>query len=76
MYLGKSRDHASNMVFVLNFKTGHISPQYHCTYDNNFTTVSATTYADKINLWSGLYKAQPEERTIVNDLDVMTIFSK
>ena len=60
------------MALILNIQTSHIIPQYHCVYDNDFTTVNATKDTDKIKLWSGLYKAQPEERTMVNELDVMT----
>ena len=71
MYLGKSRDRGSNRALVLNIKTCHISPQYHCVYDNDFTSVTATKEAEKIKLWSGLYKDQPDNRKMDNDLDVM-----
>ena len=48
VYLGKSRDHASSVSYILNIKTGNISPQYYCVYDDNFTTVN-TKYVDKAN---------------------------
>jgi len=42
MYLGKSDAHANTVGRILNLKTGYISPQYHCVYDNLFTTVART----------------------------------
>ena len=69
VYLGKSREHANSVSYVLNLKTDNISPQYHCVYDDDFTTVNAAKDADKIKLWSGLYTAQPNERSIINNLD-------
>ena len=57
------------MSYILNLKTDNISPQYHCVYDDDFTTVKSAKDADKVTLWSGLYKAQPNERSIVNKLD-------
>ena len=57
VYLGKSREYASSVSYVLNLKTGNNSPQYHCVYDDNFTILNATKDVDKVKLWSGLYKA-------------------
>ena len=71
VYLGKSREHERSVSYVLNLKTRNISPQYHCVYNNDFTTVHTTKDADKIKLWSSLYKAQPDERSLVNHLYVM-----
>ena len=31
--------HAGSVALVLNPKTGHVSPQYHVVFDDNFTTV-------------------------------------
>ena len=39
IYVGRSPAHASNVALVLNPRTGHISPQYHVIYDDDFTTV-------------------------------------
>ena len=61
MHLEKFIEHASSVSYVLNLKTGNISPQYHCVYDTDFTTANATKDADKIKLCSGLYKSQPDE---------------
>ena len=39
IYLGLSKIHSSNVHLVLNSNTGHISPQYHFVFDENFSTV-------------------------------------
>jgi Reverse transcriptase (RNA-dependent DNA polymerase)/GAG-pre-integrase domain len=39
-FLGLSRNHASSVPLVLNLDSGHISPQYHCVFDDWFTTVT------------------------------------
>jgi hypothetical protein len=31
--------HASNVAVVLNPRTGHVSPQFHVVFDDDFTTV-------------------------------------
>ena len=40
IYLGQSLDHAQYVSLVLNPLTGHISPQYHIVYDDNFETLA------------------------------------
>ncbi len=39
VYVGQSPSHASNVALVLNPRTGHILPQFHVVFDDNFTTV-------------------------------------
>ena len=39
MYLGTSESHANTVGRILNVRTGYVSPQFHCVYDNLFTTV-------------------------------------
>jgi hypothetical protein len=39
IYVGRSPLHASNVSLVLNPWTGHILPQFHVVYDDDFTTV-------------------------------------
>ena len=60
IYLGQSREHASNVSYVLNTRTDHISPQYHVIYDDDFATLSAQTELQEVNLWKGLDKTQPK----------------
>jgi transposase InsO family protein len=39
MFLGFSNEHSSLVPLVLNLRTGHVSPQYHVIFDDNFETV-------------------------------------
>ncbi len=39
VYLGHSPFHARSVALVYNPSTGHVSPQYHVVFDNDFTTV-------------------------------------
>lgn len=38
IYLSHSPHHASNVPLVLNTQTGHVTPQFHCIYDDAFAT--------------------------------------
>lgn len=38
LYLGKSRHHARSVALVINLQTGHVSPQFHVTFDPTFET--------------------------------------
>ena len=39
IYVGRSPSHASTVGLILNPRTGHVSPQFHIVYNDNFTTV-------------------------------------
>ena len=39
MYVSVSQVHSSTVGLVLNLQTGHVSPQYHLVFDEQFTTV-------------------------------------
>ena len=39
IYLGHSPIHAGSVTLVLNPQTGHVSPQFHAVFDDNFITV-------------------------------------
>jgi hypothetical protein len=39
IYVGRSPTHASNVALILNPRTGHVSPQFHIVFDDDFTTV-------------------------------------
>ena len=41
LYLGLSESHAGTVALVLNLKTGHVSPQYHVVFDDDFATVES-----------------------------------
>jgi hypothetical protein len=53
IYLGVSRIHSSTVHLVLNPETRDISPQYHCVFDDTFSTVWSDENFDKI-LWNNL----------------------
>jgi hypothetical protein len=53
IYLGVSKIHSSLVHLVLNPETGAISPQYHCVFDDTFSTVWSDGNFDK-NLWNNL----------------------
>lgn len=39
VHLGRSPQHARNVVLVLNPETGHFSPQFHVVFDPSFQTI-------------------------------------
>ena len=39
IYVGRSPSYASNFALILNPRTGHVSPQLHIIFDDDFTTV-------------------------------------
>ena len=39
IYLGVSKHHSSIVNLVLNLESGVISPQYHCVFDDTFSTI-------------------------------------
>jgi hypothetical protein len=55
IYLGVSKQHSSTVHLVLNPETGAISPQYHCIFDDTFSTVWSDGNFDQ-NLWECLVK--------------------
>ena len=50
VYLGHSSQHAQNVSLVLNPKTGFISPQFHCVFDDLFDTSRTDKNVSK--LWA------------------------
>jgi hypothetical protein len=57
IYVGCSPSHAANVSLILNPQTGHISPQLHVVYDNDFTTVPHLRTATVPAHWMELVKA-------------------
>ena len=53
IYLGVSTQHSSTVHLILNPETGVISPQYHCVFDDTFSTVWSDGLFDQ-NLWENL----------------------
>ena len=54
IFLCHSRDHATSVPLVLNTQTGNVSPQFHCIYDDDFSTCKRDAKFE--SLWQ--YKAK------------------
>ena len=60
VYLGRSKHHASSVALVLNLETGNVSPQYHLTFDDTFSTVEYLRKKEEPPFWIDLVKTQTE----------------
>ena len=58
IYLSHLPQHASNIPLLLNTKSGNVSPQCHCVYDNEFETCKRD--AKFKSLWKHKYKRTEE----------------
>ena len=47
IFVGFSPVHSSDVPLILNTQTGHISPQFHVVFDDNFSTVNSLTSDDE-----------------------------
>ena len=65
VYLGHSPEHASNVALVLNLTTGHVSPQYHVVFDDNFSTVEYISSRQEPTNWEDLCKYHTEDYSMV-----------
>jgi hypothetical protein len=55
VYIGYSLQHAGNVPLVYNPATTHVSPQYHVTFDDGFTTVRGVTAVLSDEAYAKLY---------------------
>ena len=55
VFVGFSRDHASNIPLILNLTSVKISPLFHVVFDNWFTTVAASVNALPDSAWDDLF---------------------
>ncbi len=56
VYLGHSPMHAGSVALVLNPQTGHVLPQFHDIFDNNFIIVPHTRDSTIPPTWNEMYK--------------------
>ena len=63
IYLGHAPTHAGNMALVLNLQTGHVSPQYHIVFDDEFTTVPYLQSTEAPPNWEYLVANHTEKAT-------------
>jgi hypothetical protein len=54
IYVGRSPSHASNVALILNQRTGHISPQFHFVFDDDFTKVQYLCFGMVPPHWADL----------------------
>jgi hypothetical protein len=77
-FLGISPTHSSTTGLVLNLRTGHVSPQYHVVYDDEFTTVPNAESGGLFNAerpfdadrWQNLVKAGTERVIVADDVEL------
>ena len=53
-YLGRLKQHASNVALILNLQTGHVSPQFHAVFDDNFETADSLRKGVEPKRWKWL----------------------
>ena len=61
IYLRLSTVHANSVALFLNPNTGHISPHFHCVFDNHFTTVFHARNGTVPSNWADLAERSSEE---------------
>ena len=66
IYLGHSPHHAGNVALVLNLRTGHVSPQFHVVFDDEFSTVPYLTTGQEPPNWINLNNTSSELATPEN----------
>jgi hypothetical protein len=57
LYVGRLPSHAANVSLILNPCTGHVSPQFHVVFDDDFTTVPYLRTATIPPFWAELVSA-------------------
>lgn len=63
VYLGHSPFHAGSVALVFNPRTGHVSPQYHVVFDDDFTTVPFMEKGERPPNWVDLCRQNAESST-------------
>ena len=66
IYLGHSPCHAGSVALVFNPTTGHVSPQYHVVFDDDFSTVPYMNRGEIPPNWDELYN---DNRELATDED-------
>ena len=63
IYLGQSPAHAGSVALVLNPRTLHVSPQFHCVFDDDFSTVPYLRKSEMPPNWTELVVSSREKAT-------------
>ena len=67
VYVGRSPAHQGNVALVLNPSSGHVSPQCHAIFDDDFTLTPALSSNTVPTNWVDLLTKSEESAT---DLDI------
>jgi hypothetical protein len=66
--LGFSRDHSSTVALILNLDTGAVSAQYHCVFDDHFSTVMSDNNAPlNVDIWNSLVQSNLERHPDIQE---------
>ena len=66
IYVGRSPSHTSNVALILNPRSGHVSPQFHIVFGDDFTMVPHIfTLARSHRIGQTLYGPLPRFRCIL-----------
>ncbi len=57
LYVGRSPLHAANVALIFNPRTGHISPQFHIVFDDDFSTIPYLPTSQVPPFWVELVRA-------------------
>ena len=68
IYLGHSPQHAGSVALVLNLRTGHVSPQFHVIYDDEFSTIPYLSGNETPPNWSQLWERSIERSVDPNNI--------
>jgi hypothetical protein len=66
VYLVHLPNHAQSVALILNLSTGHVSPQYHSVYDDDFSTVQSLRLGTVPTNWPDLCSNHRESLTDEN----------
>merc|ERR1712155_326706 len=65
VYLGHSSFHAGSVALVWNPTTGHVSPQYHVIFDDDFTTMPYMVAGTIPPKWTDIVKKLSKMVTVI-----------
>jgi hypothetical protein len=64
--LGFSPQHPKSIHLILSLVTGCVSPQFHCTFDNGFTTLDQYSHIESQWQYKVQFSSQPKEAKAPN----------
>ena len=68
MFVGFSSVHSSDVPLILNLRTGHLSPQFHVVFDDDFSTVpSLSSDSEPSPFWDTIDLEENTLRILLDD---------